>query len=147
MLKYSDVVPALKMEISYLAKAISPDSVTTKDFISLYKIEILAQLKANAYLQRDKIRDVFDISFIINNYWDKLSVATQSGLTGALAHKGLDEFEYLIQQQEDHLINTDFLLEEFLKANDKAGLLNMEKPKEKTATKNDKKQKPKYKGK
>jgi len=92
-------------------------------YLSVYTVNALCILKSGAYFNRDKIRDLFDLSFIVNNYFDQLSPDTKFMVQNALATKGLDQFEYLINSQEDVLVDKDALEISFLKMHEKLGLL------------------------
>ncbi|MCD8028231.1 MAG: hypothetical protein LUF02_06150 [Erysipelotrichaceae bacterium] len=80
-------------------------------------------MKLNAYTNRDKIRDLYDIVFISKNYWDCLSDFAKGMLKDSLGFKGLEQFDYLMMYQEDELINKDKLSNDFLELFDKLGLL------------------------
>ena len=80
-------------------------------------------MKANAYTGRDKIRDFYDICFICNNYWDELDNSVKAIVRTALEYKGLEQYEYIIKDQYDELINNEKLLEDFLIVCDKLDLL------------------------
>lgn len=123
MVQYDDRNKPLKIEISYRNKNISPQTITNVNGITVYTIDRLAQLKAGAYQGRDKIRDLFDIAFICNNYFDKLSDATKNHIRDALSYKGFDNFDYIVKTQKDPLINNEKLADEYLKMYDRLGLL------------------------
>ena len=96
----------------------------------VYSINKLAQMKSNAYNARDKIRDLFDLAFIINNYYRELSPATLSFVADALQYKGLEQVDYVLATQHDELIDNDLLIENFLEMHDKLGLLYDENERE-----------------
>ncbi len=70
-------------------------------------------MKINAYTNRDKIRDLYDVTFIYSNYSDHLSHQTVALLRSAVEYKGLEQFDYIIQNQEDELIDSNKLSEDF----------------------------------
>jgi hypothetical protein len=113
----------LKVETSYRNCSIGDDEFGIVDGIQVYSIERLAQMKASAYGNRDRIRDLFDLSFIVNTYWDDLSTSTRNSIKDVMLGKGIDQFEYLLQDELDELINVDDLLDSFLNAYEKAGLI------------------------
>lgn len=80
-------------------------------------------MKTNAYSGRDKIRDLYDVSFICNNYYDELSEQARSMLRNAIEYKGVEQFDYIVQEQHDTLIDEDKLAEDFLNMYEKLGLL------------------------
>lgn len=72
---------------------------------------------------RDKIRDLYDVCYICNNFWDELSNDVKNMIRVAVEYKGLEQFEYVIKDQKDELINNEKLETEFLKMYEKLGLL------------------------
>ena len=73
--------------------------------------------------QRDKIRDLYDITFICKNYWDAIPNMMKMQLATVLSYKGLDYFDYLISTQSDELIDNNKLSSDFLDLWDALGLL------------------------
>lgn len=121
---YGNTGRPLKIEVSYRRKIINPSEIAVINDIKVYNINRLAQMKASAYSSRDKLRDLYDLSFICDKYFQELTEQTIINIRDALEYKGLEQFDYIIQTQKDPLINSDFLLTEFLKMYDKIGLLN-----------------------
>ena len=76
-----------------------------------------------SYNVRDKIRDLYDLTFICNNHFEKLSHGTKNSIRDVLSYKGLEQFDYLVATQSDPLIDKDKLAEGFLKMHDRLGLL------------------------
>lgn len=112
----------LKVEVSYRKKTIALNETTRINGITVYSIDRLAAMKTIAYMGRDRIRDLYDIAFICNNYFEQLSASTKNDLTDAFGYKGLEAFDYLIQTEQDPLINKEKLAEDFLKTWDKLEL-------------------------
>lgn len=98
------------MEVSYRNKQLPQEEIKKINGIMVYSINKLAQMKSNAYNARDKIRDLFDLAFIINNYYSQLSSATLSFVADALQYKGLEQVDYVLATQH-------------LEMHDKLGLL------------------------
>lgn len=113
----------LKVEVSFRRKEIPEDRVCVINNTKVYIINELANLKALAYMGRDKIRDLYDIVFICNNYFNELSEETKTILTGAFEYKDMEHFDYIVRTQEDPLINISDLETNFLEAFDVLGLL------------------------
>lgn len=113
----------LKIEISYRQRLIDEERHKKVNNIRVYNIDDLCLMKASAYNSRDKIRDLYDISFICNNYWDELSKQSKTVVRNALEYKGLEQFDYLIRTQKDELIDSDKLASDFLFLYDKLDLL------------------------
>ncbi len=63
----------LKIEISYRRKNIPDQEVTNINNIAVYTLDNIATMKANEYASRDKIRDLYDIVFLINEKYDVLN--------------------------------------------------------------------------
>ena len=123
LIKYNDTENQLKVEVSYRRRNIPQNEITKVNGITVYSIDRIAQMKATAYSARDKIRDLYDISFICNKYFDSLSPATKSFLCDSLSQKGLEKFDYLVKTQSDPLIDTNKLASDFLEATNKLGIL------------------------
>jgi predicted nucleotidyltransferase component of viral defense system len=113
----------LKIETSYRTKSINRNAVCNINGITVYTIDKLMQLKCAAYQGRDKIRDLYDVVFIGLNYFNSLSDATITVLQSALSYKGLEQFDYLIKNQKDELIDNRVLLDNFLNLWDMLGLM------------------------
>ena len=97
--------------------------------ISVYTVDELTQMKALAYQGRDKIRDIYDLCYLCNNFSEHISKQTFSVVRNVLAYKGLDNFDYIVQTQKDSLIDSNELADNFLKLYDKVGLLYDDKDK------------------
>ena len=131
MINYGNSSHPLKVEISYRKKTVSQNEYTKINGIKVYKIENLCMMKASAYSGRDKIRDLYDLTFICNNYFDKLSDIVKSSVAEVVAFKGIEQFDYLIKEQPDTLIDADKLADDFLTMYDKLGLFTEKKHEDK----------------
>ncbi|WP_454961711.1 nucleotidyl transferase AbiEii/AbiGii toxin family protein [Eggerthia catenaformis] len=120
---YSENNKPLKIETSFRRKHIASEETFRINGIRVYNINTLCIMKSAAYQMRDKIRDLFDLSFIINNYYNDLDKSTILNVQQALAYKGLEQFDYLAETQQDELINKDDLADSFMNALDKLDLL------------------------
>ena len=116
----------LKVEISYRKKDIDPETTTVINGIRVYKIDSICQQKAHAYESRSVIRDLNDVCFICNNYYDSLSANPINGLADAVSHRGLEHFDYIVKTQSDPLIDADVLAGDFLNMMDNLGLISDE---------------------
>lgn len=125
LIHYGEDKP-LKVELSSRRKVIPPQEVTKINGISVYEINTLGYMKCNAYLSRNKIRDLYDVSFICNHYYEQLSDQTRSALQDAISYKGLEYFDYIVENQKDDLIDIDKLASDFLNACDKLDILSQE---------------------
>jgi hypothetical protein len=123
MINYGNESKPLKIEVSYRKKDIRPDETDMINGICVYKIGSICLMKANAYAGRDRIRDLSDLVFICNKYWDELSDPIKTVARGAVEFKGIEQFDYLIREQADDLIDKNVLAEGFLIMYEKLGLL------------------------
>lgn len=123
LLNYGNEEKKLKIEISYRNKKLNSEYITKIKGINVYTIDRICQQKAMAYQGRDKIRDLYDLSFICNKYFKELSELTKGMLRDALSYKGFEHFDYVTSTQEDPLINKDRLAESYLEMFDKLDLL------------------------
>lgn len=130
MVHYGNEGKPLKIETSFRKKYIAPEETTNIGGINVYRINPLCTMKINAYMGRDKLRDLYDISFISNNYFDELEPATKSLLQNALMYKGIEHFDYIVSQQSDELIDENKLAESFLEMFDRFDLLYTDEEKE-----------------
>ena len=119
---YGNDKKPLKIEISYRRKNIPESDFTTINNIKVYTIDNLAHMKAMAYNARDKLRDMYDLAFICEKYWEEISKPTKKTIREALEYKGLEQFEYIVQTQQDELINEEELLTKFLQMYEKVEL-------------------------
>ena len=63
----------LKIEISFRDAEIDTDTLTIIDGIKTYKVGILVGQKLHAAENRDKVRDLYDLSFLADNYGSEFS--------------------------------------------------------------------------
>lgn len=114
MIHYGGGKP-LKIEVSYRMRNIDFNAVTTIiNGILVYNIQSILTMKLNAYSGRDKIRDLYDVVFIGTNYWNVLSEPLKFMLRDTLAFKGVEQYDYVIRDQADELINNEELAVGFL---------------------------------
>lgn len=113
MIHYGGNKP-LKVEVSYRRNNISPEEYGYVNNILVYTIQSMAMFKLNAYLGRDKIRDLYDVIFIFKYYIKVLPKSVVTQLQYAIGQKGLQYFDYVIKTQSDSLIDNDKLASDFL---------------------------------
>ena len=118
----------LKVETSYRRACVAPEETAVVDGILTYKLPALATMKLHAYAMRDRVRDLYDVSFIVNEKWGELTEDVRSAYRYALAVKGLEQFDLVLAQEPDDLVDQDALVERFLAAHGKLGLLGEEGP-------------------
>lgn len=122
MIHYGGEKP-LKVEISYRRKDISKNEVTIINNILVYNICNILIFKLNAYNGRDKIRDLYDVTFICRNYWEIIPDVLKIQVQDALSFKGLEYFDMIIRTQSDELIDNNKLASDFLELYNALGLL------------------------
>lgn len=88
----------------------------------MYDINQLAIMKAAAYTGRDKIRDFYDICFICKNYFEELHQDVKNVIANAIEYKGIEQYDYIVKDQQDDLIDEKKLLTDFLLVCDKLGI-------------------------
>jgi len=103
ILHYDDT-QTLKIEVSH-RKVASKKNIKQINGIQVYDIDTLCILKKGAYDNRMRIRDLYDLVFICNNYWDELSPVVKSGVLESLSRDVLERFDYLIRQEHDEYID------------------------------------------
>lgn len=113
MIHYGGAKP-LKVEVSFRRSSVNDYMVTSINNILVYSIDELARLKTMAFNSRDKIRDLYDITFIYIRYKQYLSPNTIDNLRIAVEYKGIEQFDFIIKDQYDPLINNDILANQFL---------------------------------
>ena len=119
----SEMNKRLKVEISYRAMVIPSDSYTEINGIQVYTMDRMAQLKAAAYLNRDRIRDLYDLCYICNQYLPALKESTVMQIKDAFSCKGFDHFDYITHNERDPFIDQERLADAYLKVFDRLGLL------------------------
>lgn len=119
---YANVPKDLKIEVSYRRRFIAPEKTTCIGNIKVYTLDAIARMKADAYLGRDRLRDLYDLAFIINKHKEKLSPETLDSVAQSVQNKGLEQFDYLIATQADPLLDKNKLATDFLSLYEKLGL-------------------------
>ena len=122
-INYGDNSRPLKVELSQRRLNIPETEIQKINGITTYSIDRLCSMKASAYNGRDRIRDLYDLTFICNQYKDSLSENTLSSVKDVLEYKGIEQFDYLLEQEKDELIDSDKLASDFLLMYENLGLL------------------------
>ena len=119
---YGEYKP-LKVEMSMRRKEIPTQEIAKVNDIITYTPDALTTMKMAAYQGRDKIRDLYDLCYLYNNYKDQIAPQTLSLMQQGLSYKGLEQFDYLLHNQTDELIDNEKLMNDFLSMYDHLGLL------------------------
>ena len=88
----------LKIETSFRDAEIEIDTVTIIDGIKTYKAGMLVGQKLHASENRDKVRDLYDIAFLVNNY----SSAFSGNQLARLAELAKDPDYLVTKYKEDY---------------------------------------------
>jgi predicted nucleotidyltransferase component of viral defense system len=120
-LDYGNEDRPLKVELSQRSVADGKD-VVVRQGVQVYSISRLATLKSRAYLQRDKIRDLYDLTFIGTEYFAQLDDRAVDDLRGAFEYQNYDHFDYLTSTQDDPLIDKGVMETRFLQTLSNLGL-------------------------
>ncbi len=125
MVKYNDddIQHPLKVECSCRQKLLIKEDVVEINGIRTYSIDRLFRQKMGAYMSRDTLRDLYDVTFILKNHFDKLAQESLGLAMDSFSVKGLDHFDIVTETQKDPLIDNDALAEHFLDAFDRLGIL------------------------
>jgi predicted nucleotidyltransferase component of viral defense system len=116
----------LRIEVSH-RKFATRENIKQIDGIQVYDIDTLCILKKGAYDNRMRLRDLYDLVFICNNYWNELSPAVKTAVVESLSRDALERFDYLIKQEHDDYIDNNKLATELLLLLDRLGLLENRK--------------------
>ena len=117
----------LKIEVSYRRAAIPSEEITVVSGIQVYKVDYLAEQKVSAFANRDRIRDLYDITYVVDKYHELLKPETLRQVQHALEYKGFEYFDYIASTQPDSFIDTSVLEMRFLETFEKVGLLTPKK--------------------
>lgn len=108
----------LKIETSHRNKEISKNTITIINNIRTYTLDRLLIGKANAFNQRDRIRDLYDLCFFVVTQFDKLHEETKQEIKRVLSNKTINQYEIVIKNQNDDLVAKRELMELVIKADD-----------------------------
>ena len=101
-----DEEATLKIEVSY--RAVQSD-ITTVGGIKTYTINQLLRLKCTAFMAREKVRDLYDILHIYDDYKLLLKDTDLSILRESLSNKDAEVVLDILDIQKDPLIDNDKL--------------------------------------
>lgn len=101
----------LKIETSTRSKSINPALFSKQREVLVYDIDPLANLKKQAFSGRDRIRDLYDVLFIVINHWDNLSLTTQNLYLETLKSDGYTKYDHLIKNEVSDGVPKDILID------------------------------------
>lgn len=104
MINYDKDLMPLKVEVS-LHHGFHEEDTTKINGIKTYKIDKLLSLKLEAFIEREKIRDAFDLAFIYLNYKDEISLNNKKFLAESVLEKGVKNLDYLLENRGNELMN------------------------------------------
>lgn len=105
----------LKVEVSYRRKFIGTNEVNIINNILVYSISRLLSMKLDAFKSRTKIRDLYDVVFIVLNFWKSLNDQDKLYVIDAFSYRDLSYVSFLLEEQTDDLINKESLTDGVLK--------------------------------
>lgn len=109
-LNYNGDIHPLKIEARF--RHFEKKSVIINQ-IRVYEIDELISEKILLFNHKKKIRDLFDIVFICNHYWNQLDARIKSTIIDSFSYLEYDFFEMLFVTQNDELIDLNLLKESF----------------------------------
>lgn len=79
------------------------------DGVNVYDIETLVDLKSLAFCQRDKIRDFYDVGFLLEKYPQCFDDKTLANIATKIEYSGADELnaQLMIEAERHNLIERD----------------------------------------
>lgn len=116
-------IKKLKVEVSYRRSRIWQNEYVNIDGINVYSVQRLLAMKLHAFSSRSKIRDLYDICHIGLNYSQYIQGELYYILESTLAQEGLEKCDYLLNTQNDPLIDKNQLSDGVLELFGKLGLL------------------------
>jgi hypothetical protein len=123
MIHYSHDYTPLNIEVLFINNRRLSSKIHIINGFRVLDINHMCKMKCNAYSSRDKLSDLFELTYIINNYFDKLDPNVLFTIQNALAYKNIDELYYLLEIQQDDSINKKKLEDHFKKALDKLDII------------------------
>jgi hypothetical protein len=114
MINYGDISHPLKVEVSLRDGIDGNYSETVINGINVYSIDSIFKMKCSAYVNRDRIRDLYDLGFVFDKFGGDLSENTLKTLDIALEKKGIEQFDYLVQNDVDEIVDLDLAETRFL---------------------------------
>lgn len=122
-INYGNVSKPLKIEVSYrLSLNLVRDSICAVNNIIVYSPLHLLQLKLTAFSQRDKVRDLYVVLFLIKQNCGIIPDSLKAQVINAFSYKGIDYVDYLIKTQSDELVLSNRLYSDYV---DVLGMLGM----------------------
>lgn len=92
-----------------------PEKATQINNILVYNIEKLMEQIIRDYYLRNKLRDLYDVAFIFNNYRSYMDIELFDDLQAAVHEKGLEQLEYLLKYDNNIGVDNEYIEKEFLK--------------------------------
>ena len=89
----------LKIEVSNRNKIFLQENklkTTKKDGVNIYELDELIKMKVIAFSGRDKIRDFYDLGFLLKNYPDKFSDEALFSIYEKISYAGVEELNLLL---------------------------------------------------
>ncbi len=130
---YGDGAFAVKIEASLRRREIPDGTTRIVDETKVYSLDELCMQKCSAYQSRDKIRDLYDVTWMCTEHYGELGESAKNALLHAFEYRDFEHFDYMAATNTDPLIDLDRLETRFLESFETLGLMTGE-PEEETAT-------------
>ena len=111
---YGGYTQPLEITASYRFPCIPEDSVINKNGVRMYNLPSIVGSKLMSYLERNTLRDLFDVVALTNLHYDSLSAGTAQRLREAFEYKGAHQLQRLSDTGDYdscidvHTLATDF---------------------------------------
>ena len=114
----------LKLEISFRDGRYGRDPrINRIDDHLVYTIDTLASMKISALMGRNKVRDIFDVCFIVLEHYEALTDSTVDMIVNTLSNMDIVELEWTIDEQYDELIDKEELKNNLINTYDKLNVI------------------------
>jgi hypothetical protein len=99
--KEKEQYPPLKVECS-MRQEIDKEDVEIIDKIRTYNIPRMAEIKTEAFKNRNKARDTYDISFLVENYPDKIKEKTWKDIHDHVTQRGINDLQDSFEREAEN---------------------------------------------
>jgi predicted nucleotidyltransferase component of viral defense system len=126
-LHYAGDARYIKIEVSHRPSYLTQEATVSKDGVLVYDIDNLAILKTLAYTGRAKARDLYDVAFIVNEYFDNLSEQTKQMIYTAFAYnEGMERVDWIIVTDPDPYVAVNKIYDRVIRMFDQLDILDEE---------------------
>lgn len=116
----------LKIETSYRNKCLPNTMMAEMNSVLTYTVNRLAKQKANAFQNRDKIRDIYDLCYIYDTYEAVLTEETLVDIQDAFLSKTPEDVLYMVTENPDSQIDSNKLFDDFCRIYEDVGIAKLD---------------------